>query len=850
MTRIKINHFVFVVLFLLPIFAIAQTIKGTVKDKDGALLPYVKVQEYKATNHTRTKEDGSFSLRVSILPTKLIFKAIGYKEAIVSVTNESDITVTLGKEDLSNQQTLSAGNATKSRTLLNSPVAITNISMADIHQTGQVSLSDVLAYSVASFNSTTQAFADVSTHFDVSDLKGLGSSRMLVLINGKRKNLSAIAHINDTQGKGEVGVDFKSIPVAAIDHIEILREGASSIYGSDAMAGVINIVLKANTNDITVNYKAGITTKGDGMEAGGDVNGAFSNKKGAYVNYTVAVNYQDFTNRAGEPGKDDIYSISSANSWIKDNPDLGMVVGQPRMLTGNVYFNGAKPFSNGKGEFYAVVGGGVSQGKSFLMGIAPYMGMDPANLYNGQGYTPELKTSIMDNMDVFGVKYKTNGFNFDVSGTFGINDVDTFVNESLNIDMAGDSRKDFDNGGYRFQNTIANLDVTKSFDALHLAFGAEYKTEQFREKQGAISSWFNSGSVGFNGFKHKNKLKKDRNSFGAFLGLDYDITEDFLFGAAARYDNYSDVGNQVSYKANARYKFGDKGAVRASYGTNFRAPAMQQQFINYTQHNEVLLLNQAQRTSLGITNLEAETSTNMNIGFSFIPMKNFSLSLDYYQIDVDNRTILTSDFIDLTTVVHPYDAILADAGASSFNFFTNAINTSTQGIDFVAKYDNIRFSSGVLAFSLAANWNTTEIVGDVKKPSLLAGYDIFNRTERSRIETGRPDIKGSLGIKYTMDTWDISLNNNYFGAITWQHAVDSTKDQTFAAKFLTDLLINYQYSKRISLNLAAFNLLNVYPDKLNTNTGLDYGGRFVYPYQTNQFGINGTSVRAGVTVKF
>lgn len=855
MTRIKINNFVLGVLFLLPVFAIAQTITGTVKDKDGETLPYVKVLEDKATNKTVSAKDGSFSLRVSILPTKLIFKSIGYKEVIVAVTNEDAISVTLEKEDLSIQQLLSVGNPTKARTSIDTPVAITNISLADMQATGKVSLDEVLAYTVASYNATNQAFADVSTHFNTTDLKGLGASRMLVLVNGKRKNLSAIANINDTYGKGEVGVDLNSIPVAAIDHVEILREGASSIYGSDAMAGVINIVLRKNTDIIKVNYNAGITTKGDGMQVGGDVNGAFSNKSGAYVNYTVAVNYQDYTNRAGEPGKDDFYGVPSSDSWIKNNADLGMIVGQPRMITGNVYFNGAKPFKNGKGELYATVGGEVRQGKSFLFGIAPYMAMDPTNLYNGQGYTPELKTSIMDNMDVFGIKYNTNGFKFDLSGTFGINDVDIFVDESLNMDMAADTPKDFDNGGYRFQNTMLNFDLIKSFDALHLAFGAEYKIEQFREKQGELDSWYpfsspQGGSVGYNGIEHQNKLKEDRNSFGAFLGLDYDISDDFLFGASARYDNYSDVGDQVSYKANARYKFGEKGAIRASYGTNFRAPALQQQFTNYTQNNTSVILNQVQRSSLGIANLEAETATNMNFGVFFNPMKDLTLSLDYYQIDVDNRVVLTSDFVDLTAMVHPYDAILTSENANTFKFFTNAVNTSTQGIDFAAKYDNIRFPSGVLAFTLTANWNKTEIVGDIKKPAMLTGYDLFNRTDRSYIETGRPDIKGSLGIKYALDTWDISLNNNYFGAVTWQHAVDPTKDQTYAAKFLTDIIVNYQYSKRLSFNLAAFNILNTYPDELNSNTDLGYGGRFVYPYQTGQIGTNGTTVKAGVTVMF
>jgi len=316
----------------------------------------------------------------------------------------------------------------------------------------------------------------------------------------------------------------------------------------------------------------------------------------------------------------------------------------------------------------------------------------------------------------------------------------------------------------------------------------------------------------------------------------FDITDDFLIGASARYDGYSDLDDaQVSYKANARYKFGDKGAIRASYGTSFRAPALQQQFMNYEQFYGSKVLNTSERRAYGITNLEAETATNINVGFTFIPMKNFSLGLDYYKIDIANRVALTND---------------VTVGLDTFKFFTNAYSTETQGIDFTAKYDNIRFPSGVLAFTLAANWNDTAIASVNDNPSALASYELFNRTERSRIETGRPSIRGSFGINYAQDKWDVSLNNNYFGDVTWQHATDTTKDQTFSAKFLTDLIFNYQYSRVIGFNLAVNNILNVYPDELSGDAGLDMGGRFVYPYQVSQFGINGTNVRAGVSVKF
>lgn len=851
MTRVQAKNFILIAFFLLPMFAISQTISGIVKAKNGDLLPYVKVNEYRATNKAITDKGGSFSLRLSILPTKVVFKSIGYNDVIITVSDTKSVLVTMEKSHIELQQKLSVGNVTKERNMIDSPVAITYIGLESIKASGKVSLDEVIAYSEASFNATNQAFSDVSTHYDVTDLRGLGSSRMLVLVNGKRKNLSAIAHISNTYGKSEVGTDLKSIPVSAIDHIEILREGASSIYGSDAVAGVINIILKEKTQGIVANINAGITTAGDGLETRADINGTFTNKKGAFVNYTFALSFQDYTNRAGEPGKDDLFGVSGNNTWIRENHDLGMTVGQPKMFTGNVYLNGVKPLKNGKGELYAVFGQEFRRGRSFLFAQAPYMNTDPNNRYHGRGYQPALTTAIFDNMDVVGIRYNTNGYKIDFNGTFGHNSVKLLVDESLNESMtSNDSPTSFDAGSYSFYNAMANIDVKKSFDKLNLDFKSEYKTEHFNIQQGVFDSWYTDGSVGFYGIEHSNVVDKNRSNFAAALNLDYDVNSDLLIGAGARYDNYSDVGGQVSYKANARYKIGDKGAVRASYGTSFRAPALQQMFLSYSQNNSSLLLNEEQRGTLGITDLEAETATNINIGFLVVPMKNLTVSLDYYKVDVDDRVILTSDFIDLTSVVHPYDQLLVDTESDTFRFFTNGINTATQGIDFSAKYDDIRLSSGVLSFTLMANWNDTEIVGDLKKPETLTNYDLFNRTDQSRIETGRPSVKGALGIHFKQDVFTASLNNNYFGGVTWNHAADSNKDQAFGAKLLTDIILNYQYSKMISFNIAAYNILNVYPDEIEANTDLDYGGRFVYSTQVNQFGVLGTQIRAGVNLKF
>ncbi len=873
MKRIQKN-LVLVFTIFLPLFIIAQTITGIVKDKNGKLLPYINVIEKGTTNSAITDKDGAFSLRISILPTKLNAYAVGYVVKEIAITNTNALTITIEEENLGINEVLSVGSRAKSRTTLDAPVPIDFISSKEFGTSGKITLNQLLAYKSPSYNATNQTHADVTTHYDIADLRGLGSSRMLVLVNGKRKNLSAITHINNTQGKGEVGTDMTSIPIAAIDHVEILRDGASAIYGSDAIAGVINIILKKKTDFTTASVNTGITSKGDGFEIGADINGTFTNKKGAYVNYTLNLQRQEYTDRAGEPKAENIFNPSTigANQWINENADLGMTIGQPEMSTGNVYFNGAMPFKNGKGELYASIGGAIRKGESFTFYNAPYMVGDPNNLFHNvgetyNGFQPRIITSIIDNMDVFGVKFDAGKFKIDVSGTFGINTVDLKVSNSLNPDILitptnydpldpnspqPTGPTEFESGAYHFNNTIGNIDISRNFNKLNLAVGAEYKKETFKIIAGELESWFGNGTQFFTGINPDNRLKEDRNSFGAYLNLDADVSDNFLVGAAVRFDNYSDVGSNVSYKANARYKLGDLGVIRASYGTGFRAPALQQMYTNYTQNNSSLLLNTAQRARLNIGDLEAETATNINVGFTLKPIENVVVSIDVYKINVDNRVMLSDDLgFDTNAQTNAVEQLLIDEEVDSMRFFTNALDTETQGVDLNISYKNIRLSKGVLGFNLGVNWNDTKITGE-KTQNTLVNQVILNRTNKNRVDLSRPAVKGSLTINYEQERFKVSLNNTLFGPITWQHPTTYTRDQTFSGKTITDIVLGYKLYDWMKINIAVNNVLNVYPDEIDNKGDVmtDTGGRFTYAPQLNQFGFLGMQLRGGVSFQF
>ena len=327
--------FAFGLLFVATTFG--QTIKGKVMDTNGESLPYVNVIEKGTTNGTTTDENGNFSLNVKKIPTTLMVTSIGFTSMEKQVVNTSPLTFTLTEDSVSLDEIVLTGNRSKPRTILDSAVPIDNINANELKATGQTSIDQMLTFTVPSYNASNQTVSDGTAHFDPADLRGLGPSRTLVLVNGKRKNQSALVYVNDTPGKGEVGVDMKSIPTAAIERVEVLRDGASAQYGSDAVAGVINIILKKNVDFTEVNVNSGVTKEGDGFNISGDVNHTFTFGEGGFVNASLGLSHQEKTNRAGEPGRDDLFGVN--NQWTQDNPALGMTIGQPEMKKGDVFLN-------------------------------------------------------------------------------------------------------------------------------------------------------------------------------------------------------------------------------------------------------------------------------------------------------------------------------------------------------------------------------------------------------------------------------------------------------------------------------------------------------------------------------
>lgn len=865
---------ILILFMFIPIATWAQNpVSGRLIDEQGNGIPFATIQEKDTNNGTTSDENGNFEFEVSELPTTLVASYIGFKKTEKKISSGEDILITMVEKSFGLDEIVVTGNRTKPRTILDSPVAIDNFGVKELTGSGKPTIDRMLTFKVPSFNAQNQAISDATAHYDPADLRGLGPSRTLVLVNGKRKNQSAQVYLNRTPGKGEVGVDLKSIPTAAIENVEVLRDGASAQYGSDAIAGVINMVLKEDVEYSTFNSRAGITSEGDGFNFASDLNTAFNIGDGGYVNLTLGYYKQNYTNRAGTPGVDDLPDDARPNEvkWAQENPDLGMHVGQPDMEKKDIFVNIGHPVGE-NGKFYTFHGFTTRTGRSFAYYRAPYWrrGVADAGFLTRpedfMGYQPTFETKIDDHMDVLGLEYDLGeNWNADISGTYGANSVYYTVNNSVNRDYLADngtSPTSFHPGGYRLQNFIGNLDVNGLLaENINVAMGLEYKKEYFSAFEGDPISYYKGGADSFAGVKPAEAGKWDRNNVAAYAQLDYDITDALLIGVAGRYEDFSDFGDNFSWKIDGRYKLGEKGAIRGSYSTGFRAPTLHQRHLTNSQYiivagsSEPLLQGTLANNSpavqqLGVPSLFAETSQNISAGVTYKFSQNFYGSVDFYQINVDDRVLFSSQIGadgDPDTT-NPVEQILDDNNVVAVQFFINAGDTKTTGADIVLNYKTfVGFEA-----SLAANFNKTEIDA-ITTPPLLAeyGYNIFAREERGLITNSRPKSKIILGLSQEVDNWNFGLNNTYFGKVTITHPESGGIDQDLPGKVVTDFNLSYNFTDKFSINGVINNIFDVYPEVTDpaTNTA-GAGGRFTYSSEVQQMGQLGTNFSLGMTYEF
>jgi Outer membrane receptor for ferrienterochelin and colicins len=484
-----------------------------------------------------------------------------------------------------------------------------------------------------------------------------------------------------------------------------------------------------------------------------------------------------------------------------------------------------------------------------------FPGTNPSSPGGYDGYLPTFEGDLNDYNATIGFKSTINEWNVDASFTTGGNSQTYKVNNSHNPNVVyspsvwvdannngvvdaseltegaqlyrQNSKRSFDPGGTRFSHNVGNIDISKILsDNLSVAFGTEFRYETFEVVEGELGSYDGGGADSFAGNSPENSGVFTRYNFGGYASLNWNPVEDLTLDATIRSENYSDFGNAFVWKASGAYNFNEKYTLRGSVSTGFRAPTLHQIFTQKAQYSFIPgqgiqvggLVNNvsSQAQLLGIDKLDAESSTNVTVGFGGKVNRNFSFTLDYYSIDVEDRIVLGTEITGTSAGNTPLDAILTNNNLSDLSFFTNAMDTRTSGIDVVLTYDKLSVGEGTLGFNLSGNYTLqNERVGDVKNPAIVAaaGQSVVDATQEALFFTSRPLTKWILGSTYDINKFGFSLNNTYFGKTTFkQQGLDSNLRTEFTPKVVTDLGINFNATEKLTIAFNINNILNVLPE--------------------------------------
>ncbi len=713
-------------------------------------------------------------------------------------------------------------------------------------QGAQFDLAQTLQYLAPSFNSTRQTGADNADLIDSAALRGLGSDQTLVLVNGKRLHSTALVNLFGARNRGNTGTDLNTIPLLAIDHVEILRDGAAAQYGSDAIAGVMNIDLKRSKGCETVEGY-GQYSRGDGKNFLTSGYCGFELSNGGFVSVT------------GE--------------WIKrgrsdrSGPDNPRTIGDTKVDDKTLYLNGEIPFGDAA-HFYFNAGAQNRDASSAAfarggIGSDDIPSRNSAAMYPN-GFVPYINGDIEDRHATAGIWTMFGDWRADLSQTYGYNDLANTISNTLNASIAdqdlldggfGLSPNKFKAGGFSFRQNTTNLDISHFyndiFNGMNIAFGGEYRSENYQIFAGEPGSYIDAdgpgggsaGSQGFPGFQPGDETDSSRNSRAAYVDVETDVSQKLTTDVAARYEDYSDFGSTLTGKLALGYRFTDNVLLRASVSNGFRAPSLQQRFFSSTftdfvsgEPVDVVLAPNGGplAQAAGIPDLKQENSTGFTLGTTWKPQDNLSITLDGYRINIRDRIVLTGRF---DTTDPNIGSILEDLGVGQAQFFVNSVDTKTQGLDLTVDH-HMPFASGELTTILAANINSTQ-VQRIHAPPALVGREEVLLSEREKlfIEDGAPRSKATLSFDYAQGPWDGNFKIIYFGPQTLgTFSGPPVPNQHYAAKTSADIGITYSFSKDTKLTLGAANIFDQFPTPQNPDE-TDNG----FKYESIQFGLNGAS---------
>jgi iron complex outermembrane recepter protein len=833
---------------------------------------------------TRTDDEGRFNLALppGTHTVRVEFSGFRPVERRVTVAAGASTTVDfpLLLDQLEVESVVVVGSRTP-RSRVETPVPVDVVTAEDIGTSGQAETGRALADLTPSFNSSPQTISDGTDHVDPATLRGLGPDQVLVLVNGKRRHRSALLHVNQTFGRGTVGTDLNAIPTGSIKRIEILRDGAASMYGSDAIAGVINIVLKDVTDLLEVGTTTGITGSQDGARLKTSANyGLKLGNRGGFFNLTGEFMERQATSRSGAY-TGPVYATDRAvddqmlAAQGRTREDFAMRIGESAARVGAVGYNMELPLSR-NATLYSF--GDATRRFGRAAGFYRYPSQTAQvvpELYPN-GFLPEINPTIDDLGLAAGLRAKAGNWDLDLSVTHGRNAVRYNIANSVNASLGAVSPTSFYAGSLGFNQSVGNLDVRRRIQAswlqsLSLVLGTELRLENYSIQAGDEASYsLGPETVGsppmpkvpgaqvFPGFQPSNEVQRSRNNVGAYLGLESELFRGFTFDVGGRFENYSDFGQSLIGKAAARATVINGVALRAAASTGFRAPSLHQTWFNNVittfvpnpttnmlEPTQVLTSNNQDPVTraFGIPDLKEETSLNLSGGIVVHPLDRLAVTLDAYVIRVDDRIVLTSRFTGanpaVAQILTPFPSV------SQAQFFANAVDTETRGVDLVADYA-IPMGRASLTLTGSANVTRTKVLQVNVPPSLMSRFgadpaalqtSFFGRGERNRLEDALPRERGSLAARFNLGGLSTLARASYYGKVSYK-ADNPANDETFGAKTIFDLDVGYQLGKNLRLSVGAENLLNTFPDR-NTKEANVSLGRFVYSRYVTQFGQNG-----------
>jgi iron complex outermembrane recepter protein len=902
--------------------AAQNVLNGTITDADGQALTGVTIQERGTGNGAVSGADGRYSLRYGRNDAILVFVYTGYVTQDIRVDGRTTLDVVMQPDNSLLDQVIIVGSRRQNRVQTETPVPVDIINVGALSlTTARMDVTSLLNYNAPSFNYNRQSGSDGADHIDLATLRGLGPDQTLVLVNGKRRHYTAFVSVFGTRGRGNSGTDLNALPAAAIDRVEILRDGASAQYGSDAIAGVLNLVLKKNAGQ-------GSADLGFSGYLDSKYNPAYKPELNEYIGgnkldgaaYNASFNY-------GLPiGGDGVVNVTLnyAGNEKTFRQDLGGTLpvnsvrrahGDASLQSYGAFFNAEIPLTSDRFQLYAF--GGYNRKASDAYAFTRNFSADrtqngwkrtPTDAAGGAIDVPGITRRAADGTPYFNPRIATtiqdasfsagfqstaeNGLYWDLSNTTGFNRFEFMGKGTFNAGLGADQTQ-FDDGGFSFLQNTTNLNVSKAFDdvlsGFNLAFGAEYRFENYRLFAGEPASWQNydpakaSGAQGFPGYQPADETDATRSCAGLYGDVELDITEKFLVGGAVRLERYSDFGFTTNFKAASRFKLAENLNLRGSVSTGFRAPSLQQ--INFSSTfttvqggkiSEVKIApNEHPITeSAGIPALKQERSLNAALGFSFRPARDFSITLDAYSVQVKDRVVLSGQFSADDPSLNPLlTNELARLRVGLAQFFANAVNTTNRGLDLVFDYNRRRRTGHVRAL-LTANFQKMTI-DKINVPERLNNTEALRATflsdrEQRFILASAPPVKMTANVEFGRRQLTLGARFNFFGRITLlgygedglgiDPMVPTDADPTryvedkfvYGAKLVPDLYMGWQFNEKLSLYLGVDNVLNVHPDLgyVAAASGWAFNNETGGPWDAVQMGGNGLRAFARVGLRF